>query len=930
MKYVPTFGPLVATVLVVLLAAGCGLATSNEERLARAADAMAEGNYRAAMVDLKNALAASPDDAGARLMLAEVSLGLGDIPGAETELARAANLGAPEAQVLPLHLRILLAKSEFTEVLAALGSETAGLGGEDQWSFRGKALLGLGNGVAAAETYREWLSADPGSPDARVGLGNALAAQGETGSAIELFDDVLVGTPRDVAAWHGLAVVSFSAGDFARSEEAFQQAAAAIKPQTDTLRTISILTGLVEVQIVLGKLDDAGRNLEKLTGLAPNAPATLFLAASLARSAKDYALASRHLQTLLNVSPDNGQAQVFLASMQMMQGHFAQAENLLQRYVARRPDDLRARKLLAQVQLRQSHPRGAIEALAPLLESGVDDADLYNLLAQAEFLQGESDAAIQRLQASVRLAPDDPEAKLNLAAAYLGAGDAARAQSVLEQVPQGAGLDHRRERLMMLLHVIRNDIDAADRVADQLMARTRGASDAATIVAEHYFNTGRVERARAILQDVVAADAGALDAHNALAHIEMADGNMARAEKLYAAVIEQDENNLGALTGLARVAETVGDENEARRLLLRAAEAHRTAVVPRAWLARAYLEVEDIGSAERMANELLAIGVHNGPVAEIVGTVLAAAGRPEEALAQFERAVSLVPDSPRMQLGLARAYVAMDRPDDARQALRESLELSPGWPPALSLLALVELRQGRLDDARQTVAEYRRLHPGDTAAMALEGEVLLRQQQFDLAAQAYRRAADAGAGRLAVIREFQARVEGDEAGAEATLARWLDDSPDDTLTRSYLAQHYQNNGQSDDAVREYRRVLELQPENGDVLNNLAWEYQQQGELDTAVLLAEKAWSVNRDSGSYADTLGWIYRDLGRREESAKMLAEAARLAPGNGEILYHYAVVLRESAESERARAILEKLKDENARFPSRDAADRLLDQLSP
>ena len=160
---------LIAWGIMLSVLAGCGLATSEADRIARAEAQIADGEYRAAAIELKNVLAANGNNVTARLLLAKVSLGLGDIESAEKELQRAAELDAPEDQLRSLHSEFLLASRRYADLLAALGSEPAGLTDEQQFHYRGEALLGLGNHDAALETYEEWLRLDPAEVGARLG-----------------------------------------------------------------------------------------------------------------------------------------------------------------------------------------------------------------------------------------------------------------------------------------------------------------------------------------------------------------------------------------------------------------------------------------------------------------------------------------------------------------------------------------------------------------------------------------------------------------------------------------------------------------------------------------------------------------------------------------------------------------------------------------
>ncbi len=917
-----------AVIALTSVLLGCGLATSDEDRLARAAEQMESGEYRAAMIQLKNVLGGNADNVEARLMLAKVSLGLGDVLSAEKELARAAELGAQESEIRPLHLQVLAGKGNFTGVLASLGMETSGLSDVQRMSARGEALLALGNHETAAATYRDWLDSEPASSDANVGLARALAMAGDLGAAKDLLTSVVQASPEHVGAWHTLGMVQLRSGNYQLAEDAFLRAVELVRPQADVRKYAAILMGLTESELLLDKKASASRNLDRLMGVAPGSPSTLFLAARLARAEGDIALAARHLQKLLNINRDNVPAQLFLANLKMLQGNFAQAETLLNRVIAVSPQDLQARKLLARVQLQQSQPGGAIEALAPLLETDVDDADLYTILAQANLQQGNAGEAIRRYQQAVELAPNDVETRLNLVSAYLFADEIEVALDVIEDIPAGQSLNYRRERVLMLLLVADERSEEADVIANQLLSSIESPELASMVAADHYFRTGRQELAGDVLRKIVQANPGATDARNALARIEIADGNIDIAEGLLTTVIQSDRVNLVALLELARIAELRGDKEKMVVLLEQAASAHPRALVPRVILIRESLVSNQPDKVERLADELVGIGFSNARIGEIVANVFAQVGRSDEALAQFQKAARLDPQSASIQSGIARVNFALGRTVAARQALDRALEITPGWPPAMTGLALIAVSQGKVEDALRLVEEFKSLHPDNPAAFVLEGEILLYQREFSRSAEAFRRAVGRGAGGKAVLREYQARVSAAMPNPELTLENWLSENDTDTLARKFLAQHYMLNDRGNEAITEYEKLLEYNPNDAVVLNNMAWQYQQKNDLEQAVELAEMAYTIDPESGSIADTLGWIYYDLGQLEKSLELLADASRLSPENGEIKFHLAVALSDSGDSDQARRVLEQLQQSNAQFPSRERADELLGQL--
>ena len=156
--------------VLVLTLASCGLAVSTEERMLEAQASMEAGEYRGAVIQLRSVLVDEPDHIEARLALAKVLIGLGDLPTAEKELQRAVELGAPALDIERVHFSLLEAQGDFRELLAGLARDEIVLPEDEQLSLRGEALLGLREGVAAEETFRELLALSPDLPAAGVGL----------------------------------------------------------------------------------------------------------------------------------------------------------------------------------------------------------------------------------------------------------------------------------------------------------------------------------------------------------------------------------------------------------------------------------------------------------------------------------------------------------------------------------------------------------------------------------------------------------------------------------------------------------------------------------------------------------------------------------------------------------------------------------------
>ena len=91
-----------------------------------------------------------------------------------------------------------------------------------------------------------------------------------------------------------------------------------------------------------------------------------------------------------------------------------------------------------------------------------------------------------------------------------------------------------------------------------------------------------------------------------------------------------------------------------------------------------------------------------------------------------------------------------------------------------------------------------------------------------------------------------------------------------------------------EAERDFRQALRMNPERADVLNYLGYSFVDKGiNLQEAVSMLEKARALRPLDGYIADSVGWAYYKLGRYQEAARTLEEAVQLAPGAADVNDH-------------------------------------------
>ena len=923
-------GKLAAVAILMALGlTSCGFTTSDEDRIAMAESSIGEGDYRAATIQLRSVLGNNPDNLTARLMLARIMVGLNDIPTAEKEMQRAAELGATPDQIQPIHFRILTAKAQYPEILAALSMDVDGLTAAQQYQFRGEALLGLRNGGAAQENFRDWLQDEPGSVDAAIGFAKARALQGAVDEATTSLQDILAADQNNSEAWLALGIIRYRGAEYASARDAYRRSIETSHAQENMLRYIFSLIGLADSELMIKDVDAARRTIGTLSAFAPDAPETMLQRARLAQLDGDYFAASRALQDLLNVSPDNSRVMLLLASLQWRVGNLQQAESLLNRVVALSPDNSQARKMLAQIQLNRSNTDLAVEILEPLVAVNSNDAELYGLLAIADMQRGQSESALARLRTASELNPGDRVGAIQLAEGYVRTGDAVTAIELLEKLEFSSEAPYLRERLLMAAYRDIGQLDAAFKIADELVAINQGDNVAINLAATFYLSEDRVDVGRRLVLAAMENNPNNLQSKIMLAKLDLRDRDIVSARGLFEGIYQSDSGNMTALLGLAQIELESGNTQIAVTYLERAREIHPAEPLPALVLANVYAREGKMQDAIQVAQDLGRMNASDLSIIRSSGGILFDAGVFAEAAELFELATKNYPQSVGSFLDLARSYMSQDKFAHAQVAIQQALDLDPESIPANSLLVLVELRLGNAASAGERAAALRRKNPESASAALIEGEVYLANQEFDNAIAAFQSAGLYGAGVNAVIREVQARIaQGTSASPEAPLLAWVESNPADITARMALAEQLQMLGQHDRALAQYEDLVERVPENTTVLNNLAWEYQNAGDLSKALQYATEARELMPYSGAIADTLGWIYHSLGDYENSVKHLRDAAALIPDNGDVLYHLAASLAAAGVTAEAKEILTQIVQSNRSFQSRGEATALLATL--
>ncbi len=90
------------------------------------------------------------------------------------------------------------------------------------------------------------------------------------------------------------------------------------------------------------------------------------------------------------------------------------------------------------------------------------------------------------------------------------------------------------------------------------------------------------------------------------------------------------------------------------------------------------------------------------------------------------------------------------------------------------------------------------------------------------------------------------------------------------------------------AEKDFKRVLELSPDDVDTLNYLGYTWVDRGEnLTEAFEMIRKAVAAEPESGAIVDSLGWAHYKLGQYQDAREKLEDAVALSPSSATIIDH-------------------------------------------
>jgi tetratricopeptide (TPR) repeat protein len=264
-----------------------------------------------------------------------------------------------------------------------------------------------------------------------------------------------------------------------------------------------------------------------------------------------------------------------------------------------------------------------------------------------------------------------------------------------------------------------------------------------------------------------------------------------------------------------------------------------------------------------VAFNLLATAEHYAEAHTVRGDDLMVAGRHQEAIEQYERALHIEPDYARAHNNLGHELLQAGKIEEAIAHDEQALRLKPDFAEAHYNLGLALAQTGRIKEGIAHYEQALRLKPDYADAHNNLANALAQTGRIGEAIAQY---------------EHALRIKPDYAEAHSNLG-------------SVLLQE----GKLSDAIAHFEQALRIKPDLAEAHSNLGVALGRAGRIEQAIAHYEQALRLKPDYAEARYNFGLALAQAGRVQEAMEQWQQTLRIKPDDVEAHYNLGIALEKA-----------------------------------
>jgi tetratricopeptide (TPR) repeat protein len=610
---------------------------------------------------------------------------------------------------------------------------------------------------------------------------------------------------------------------------------------------------------------------------------------------KNYSRAQEQYRMILSSNPNHAGALIGMARLASWQGQHEEGLRLYDRVLRLNPSNSEAQVGKAFVLLWSDRYEEAQALFRGLRQRHPQDSEIARGLEQAAAALRQGEIAAARRSGDTVRVEDSYRARLarnpnDLAAlkalAEASATPARCSESVefsrkgLELAPADTSLELRLARSLLLCQQYAEAIPHYQRV----IAADPSAEGALSELGSALLRARRNAEAIEVFQKVLQANPQHSDANLGLALALAANHNYDEALQRYDEVLKRSPDNYDALQGKAYVLFWTGQYGPARAI----------------FESLAAKKPDDVQNAQALK------GISSAEEEAKWAALRPASGAPpQDLLAYCEKRLAAYPDDLQALKGRAYAQTQLNDFPAAIESYRRVLEKYPDDRTSKMELARLSGRRGQYDASVKYYREVLKDSPDDLEALESLARVYVWSKQDREALPIYQgllaRNPANNDYRLELAR-IHSRLQ-DSAAAREALTAVLAADPQNRDAHLELARLDLRQGDRMAALSHFDAVLKQDPQDRTALLGKAQIVYYQGDLRQAYTATSELVAAQPDSFDAVFLLATVEHARHHRRQSLDLLDRAAKLSPGNSEVLAMQQRIREESVVTFRTSA---------------------------
>jgi len=853
-----------AIALAALTSAGCSKLDSEapagkslSNYVARAEDYRRQGQYRAALIEARNAIDAAPGDDSGKIEIAKLYSDMGQ---AKPALKAIDAISAPrqkEHDVILARADALLLQGKYHSALAALQQST-GSDNDAELRFRlAQAKTGLGQ-TEEARAILLALEGTSRATDAELQLARIEIAAGNDSAANDLLQKILQQQPDHIEALTLSAQQAERSGNLAQAESLLSHALMKV-PDTDILLPQKVVV-LQSLMTILTRLGRSTESLIYAKVLADANPEGVVLQNKLKQGLEAFRAGkldtAEQLVTEAYEQSPIDYAGVLLGMIKYAKKDYAGAAQYLATHIDPETAPSEALSAFAASEIRLRQPQRLLEVIGPEQREMINDPEMKALVGVALVQSGDKAAGEDMLLDALRADPDNVPVRTTLARHYLLSGKADRATKLLEEAiakNPDAGLQRMLVSSQIAAGNMKAALDEAKKIAATKPEQASGLhvlGRTALIAKQYDVSEKALKRALQLQADYKPAQAD-------LAQLMLIRKQPQQAQTIYHDMITATPDNVAALKGFITTLQMQGtDDRNIETTVLQLSKGDTA----RAVLAEYYLRGNQPDHTQRLLD-----GISSADTT------------PDSYAARV-----------RQMLALTQGIVFLQKgdTDKARELTFNGLRVNPRNTDLLALLGQIEIAAKALKEAEKVIDQIAQIQPDAPALKDLRGKLAAANGNRTAATEQFQHLWKDVKNDSTALKLYQSLASEDPQKASTFLAEWQQVLPNSDVPWFLQGMQQQTSGNNTKAVELYEAAIKRNQNNALALNNLALLYSESGD-SRALSLAEKAYQLQPKNPAILDTYGWMLVQNQQQQRGIEMLEQAVELAPDNASIAAH-------------------------------------------